>query len=82
MERFGDRNEKTISFASKAHTQHRPVHNKVRQEMLKARREGGESQRMPEQPTELEENEFKLALIPLRRHVSFMLQRNGTERYY
>ena len=42
----------------------------MRQEMLTARDQGRDEFAMPEQPTELEVNEFKLAQPPLRRLVS------------
>jgi hypothetical protein len=42
----------------------------MRQEMLTARDQGRDEFAMPEQPTELEVNEFKLVQPPLRRLVS------------
>ena len=48
----------------------------MRQEMLTAKDQGRDEFAMPEQPTELEVNEFKLAQPPLRRLVSTRLGRH------
>ena len=59
-----------LKLHKEAHTEHRPE-QKMRQEMQTARDQGGRvGDARPEQPTELERNEFKLVPTPLRRHVS------------